>query len=353
MKIIFKIARAELRSLFYSPVAWFVVFLLYITCVALFTLTMEGLITFQEVVVDLDPNYIGSPGIGKNIAETILSKLLQYLYLFIPLLTMGIVSREINTGTIKLLYSSPVTTREIVFGKYLGLVLFNMLLLLIFSIILVSIYMTVENVEYHWFFSILLGVFLLINAFGAIGLFISCLTTYQIVAAMITFTVFFILSVISSLWQQYDLIRDITWFLSMAGKAGLMMNGLITSRDVIYFLLIIILFIGFALIKMKGTQEPRKWTVTAFQYIALFLMVITLGYFSSRPGYIAYADLTKSKINTIHPATLEIVKELDGSPLTVTLYTNLFDRQARMGLPQYRNMYLSNIWEPFIRFIPN
>ena len=39
------------------------------------------------------------------------------LYLYLPLLTMGLMSREINNGTIKLLYSSPIKVREIVFGN--------------------------------------------------------------------------------------------------------------------------------------------------------------------------------------------------------------------------------------------
>lgn len=353
MKIIFKIARAELRTLFYSPIAWFMLFLFYITCAAVFSITMEKATLLQEVLVDLDPNYIGSPGIGREIANDTLERLMRHLYLFIPLLTMGIINREINSGTIKLLYSSPVTTREIVLGKYLGLTFFNLLLLLIFGFILVSIYFSVENVEYLWYFSILLGSFLLISAYGAIGMFISCLTTYPIVAAILTFTTFFVLSVIGGLWQQFDLLRDITWFLSIEGKAAAMINGLITTRDVIYFMLVIILFIGFALIKMKGTQYPRKWTVVAVHYLSLLLVVITIGYFTSRPGYIGYADLTRSKINTIHPALQETISKLDKSPVIVTLYTNLLGEQAALGFPQYRNQYINNVWEPILRFYPN
>ena len=39
-----------------------------------------------------------------------------YLYLYIPLLTMGLMSRELGSGSIKLLYSSPVTNTQIILG---------------------------------------------------------------------------------------------------------------------------------------------------------------------------------------------------------------------------------------------
>lgn len=313
MKIIFKIARAELRTLFYSPIAWLVIILFYATGAALFSYSMEGLSTYQEVMLDLQPDWFGfSNGAGNFITTAILNKTSEYIFLFIPLLTMGVINRELSNGTIKLLYSSPIRTREIVLGKYLGLVLFSFILLLIFIILLLLLYVNIQNGEYELYFAILLGLFLLMNTYFAIGLFISCLTTYQIVAAVITFTVFFILSAISGLWQQYDLIRDITWLLSMAGRSEMMLYGLITSRDVLYFILIIALFIGFAMIRLRSTQESRKWTVAASRYGALLLIVIILGYVSSRPGYIAYADLTNNKTNTLHPATQEVLKQLDG-----------------------------------------
>jgi len=354
MKIIFKIARAELRYLFFSPIAWFVIFLFYVSMAIAYTGGLGNYAMYQEVMLDMNESWPGfDKGIGNVLAAMVTGIMMKYLYLFIPLLTMGIINREISNGTIKLLYSSPVSTRHIVFGKFLGLMFFNLLLLLIFAIILTSLQLNTQHAEYAWYLSIMLGVFLLMGAYSAIGLFISCLTGYQIVAAVITFSVFFLLSVIGGLWQQYDMVRDITFFLTISGKAEKMMTGLITSRDIIYFLLVITMFIGFAMIKLKSIQHSWKWTVNASRYSLLALVIIVLGYFSSRPGYIAYLDVTKNKINTLHPEILKVLNELDGSPLTVTLYTNLLDKNAYYGLPQMRNHYVWGVWEPFIRFYPN
>ncbi|MBO9633199.1 MAG: Gldg family protein, partial [Chitinophagaceae bacterium] len=121
----------------------------------------------------------------------------------------------------------------------------------------------------------------------------------------------------------------------------------------IYYLLIVVLFLGFSIIRLNSKQEPQKWTANFSRYGLLFLLVLILGYFTSRPGKIAYLDLTKNKINTLHTDVQDIVKKFDGSPVTVTLYTNLFHRRAVMGLPQNRTGYISLFWERYIRFYPN
>ncbi|QEC43962.1 ABC transporter permease subunit [Pseudobacter ginsenosidimutans] len=355
MKIIYKIAKAELRNLFYSPVAWFVIFLFFLTVSLIFTKSLDFISNMQEAMSDLDSNWSGiDSSISSMLFDNITDTGNQYFYLFIPLLTMGLINREISNGTIRLLYSSPVTTREIVLGKYLGIVLFNMLLIGIIAIFLLASTTLIPAAEFKLALSIIFMYFLMVNAMAAIGLFISCLTGYQIVAAIITFAVFYLLANISNLWQQYDLIRDITHYLAITRKGSNLLKGLITSRDIIYFLMVISLFLGYTMIRLKNTQQPQSWSMNAFRYASLTLIVIIVGYFTSRPGYIAYYDATNRQTNTLHPAIQETIKEMDGSPLTVTLYTNLLDGNATShGLPQNRNTYIWEVWEPYIRFYPN
>ena len=52
----------------------------------------------------------------------------SYLYLYIPLLTMGLMSRELGSGSIKLLYSSPVTNVQIILGKYCSMLAYGLVL---------------------------------------------------------------------------------------------------------------------------------------------------------------------------------------------------------------------------------
>ncbi|AXY73707.1 hypothetical protein D3H65_06815 [Paraflavitalea soli] len=355
MKNTLKIARAELLNLFYSPVAWLVILFYCIVCGVAFTEPMTLYYRLQKVFMEAEPHWTGFDGTGltAELTGTVMRKLAANIFLFIPLLTMGTINREVNAGTIKLLYSSPIRTREIVLGKYLGLLSLMVTLMLITTVFLVSAFLITLSPEINHHFAALLGIFLLANAYIAIGVFISCLTNYQIVAGVLTFAVFFMLNTIGGLWQQYDLFRDFTWFLSISGRTYYFLNGLISTRDIFYFALITVLFLGFAMIKLRSTQESKPWTVAFSRYMALFVAVLLVGYCSGRPGQVKYWDLTRRKINTISTSTQSVLKELDGSPLTVTLYTNLFGANALHGLPQNRNFYLWQFWEQYRRFYPN
>src|SRR5688500_7695880 len=110
MKKTWKIAKAELLNLFYSPVAWLVIIFFFIVCGTAFTELISTYFRVQKVMFDADPNFQGFNGTGltQELTWPVISKLINNLYLFIPLLTMGVINREVNAGTIKLLYSSPV-----------------------------------------------------------------------------------------------------------------------------------------------------------------------------------------------------------------------------------------------------
>lgn len=354
MKKIFKVAQAELRSLFFSPVAWFVVISFYVVIAAVFTTMTSLLSNMQDVQFELEPQFRGfNMGMMKLIFLPICGMILKLIYLFIPLLTMGIINREIANNTHYLLYSSPLKTRDIVIGKYLAILVVNFVMLLALFILLTCGYFMIVNVEYKWFLSILLGFFLLMNTYAAIGIFISSLTRYQIVAAIITFAVFFVMENFSAIWQQYDFVRDLTWYLSISGKAELLLQGLITSREVLYFVLVILVFLGFTFIRLSSSQKSVTRLRLAGSYLLVFVVFLIFLYSSSRPGKILYKDVTQNKINTISPLLQNLLSKMDGSPLKVTLYTNLLGRYANFGLPQQRNSYVWGLWEDYQRFYPN
>jgi ABC-2 type transport system permease protein len=354
MKMIYKIAGAEFRNLFYSPIAWLILLVFYIVCGFQFVDPLVDAARIQEANLENNPAWPGFPmAVSVGIFVKSLKNVLENLYLFIPLLTMGVINREVNAGTMKLLYSSPIRVRDIVLGKYLGLLVFSCLLLTMVAVLFATGYFTIIHAEVKWYLAILLAFFLLSGAFIAIGLFISSVTQYQVVAGILTFVVFFVLQGLQEVWQQYDFFRDITYFLAMTNKAEQMIGGLITTRDVLYFILIIAMFLVFTLIKLKSTQESKSWKVSFLRYVLVSLLTLTVGYFSSRPGYVGYLDVTRGKLNTIHPAMQAALKELDGSPLTITLYTNVLGRGAMDGLPQNRNKYIWQYWEKFVEFYPH
>lgn len=351
--MIFKIALAELRHLFYSPIAWLLIIVFYVLCGFHFVNPLVDFARIQEANIESNPNYEFEEPISIAIFVQSVQSVLKNLYLFIPLLTMGIINREVHSGAIKLLYSSPIRSRDLVFGKYLGLVIFNLILVVIVASIFITGFFTIQQAEISWYFTIVLALFLLANTYVAIGMFMSALTNYQLVAAMLTFMVLYLLNFVGGVWQDYDFFRDLSYFLTLTNKAEIMISGLITTRDIFYFLLITSMFLGFTLIKLKSTQASLSWKQNISRYTILFLGVLMLGYISSRPGNVGYWDVSKGKVNTIHPNLQNLLKKLDGSPLTVTFYANILGRNVEQGLPRSRNNYIWKYWEMYVRYYPN
>ncbi len=357
MNIIFKIAKAELRNLFFSPVAWFLAIAFLVQCAIYYTHALIPYAKWQDLSLNNNPRWhdFGTPitSIIFLSPNGIFGNVLQNLYLFVPLLTMGLISREVNSGTIRLLYSSPVKIRHIVMGKYLAIMLYNMLLVLILGIFMVTAAFNIQSVDYGLLLSAVLGFYLLVCTYTAIGMFMSSLTNYQIVSAIGSFIIIFALTQIGTLWQKVDFVRDLTYFLSLSGRTSKMLRGLITTKDVLYFLVIIYIFLGFTLLKLRGGRESTPWFVKAARYLGIFVSALAIGYISARPKLTGYWDTTARKVNTLHPTIQNIVRQMGDDQLEITMYTNLLGQGMYRGLPESRNAYLSSLWERYVRFKPD
>ncbi|CRZ33381.1 ABC-2 type transport system permease protein [Herbinix hemicellulosilytica] len=111
--------------------------------------------------------------------------------LLVPLLTMRIMAEENRQKTDQLLLTSPVTAADIVLGKF-----FAVFTILFMVVAVISTYPLIMSrfgeVPYASAYASLFGFLLLGGAYLAMGLYLSSLTESQVVAAVITFIVFFI-----------------------------------------------------------------------------------------------------------------------------------------------------------------
>ena len=112
MKTIFKIAKTELRDLFYSPIAWLILIIFTFQTGMLFTGMISDIVRSQSMGGHGANLTLGNFGGQRGLLVAVQS----YLYLYIPLLTMGLMSGELSSGSIKLLYSSPVRNSLIILG---------------------------------------------------------------------------------------------------------------------------------------------------------------------------------------------------------------------------------------------
>ncbi|MGN6416008.1 MAG: Gldg family protein [Pseudobacter sp.] len=354
MKIINKIALAELRNLFYSPVSWFLILAFYIINASFLFEWLGRMASGLDAGLEAVDNFTGKvDGILKSMNAEVTDGYFQYLHLFMALLTMGVINREMNAGSIKLLYSSPIRNREIILGKYWGIVLFSFIFLLGAAFLLVTSIVIVKASYSPEYLSIFISLFLLANFYAAIGLFFSSVTNYQIVAAVFTFLAFYLLNTITNYGQQNDLFRTVSEILSFKYKRIETTSGLISSKNLLYFILMIAMFLLFAMIRLRSVRVaiPRK--ITALHYVLVLSGTVLLIHAGSTPGWVLYKDLTKKQFNTLHPYTQEVLKNFDGSPLKVTLYVNLLQRFGNFGFPEKRFIYKAGLWDQYLRFYPN
>ena len=347
MKKIIKIAKLELSVLFYSPVAWMMLAIFMIQCGVVFfdnLLALRTAISSGYEISDSITRSLLATGPG-GLARTVFDS----LFMYIPILTMGLMSRETSSGSIKLLLSSPVKVHEIILGKYLAIIAFGLGFLAIVVFYDVIAIAAVHNADTGLLGGQLLGIYLLICAYAAIGLFLSCLTSYQIVAFISTIAVFAVMRYIGGVWQDLDLVRDLTFFLSLSGRPEKMANGLVTTRDLCYFLIIIASFLMLCGFKLRSAMESKPWSVQAARHVVLICCALLLGYVTSRPTLIGYLDLTSQQSNTISKQSQAIAGKIDGE-LQMTTYANLLAPTFWSLVPSQRNNDLAN-WEGYQRFI--
>ncbi|AYB31969.1 Gldg family protein [Chryseolinea soli] len=350
MKVVFKIAITELRTLFYSPIAWLLMIVFMIQCGGEYFSVLSMVAKQQEISIGgrgmfyshlTDFVFLSNFGMFQQV--------MRNLYLYIPLLTMGLVSREISGGTIKLLYSSPISVSQIVFGKYMGMIGYSLILVAVMVVFVVAGTFHIKEPQIYMLLSAMVGFFLLLCAYSAIGLFMSCLTGYQVVAALSTFVMIGLLSYLGEVWQRVAFVREMTYYLSINGRTETMLRGLITSKDVIYFVVIVYIFLGLSIYRLKAGMESVSGIVKAGRYAAIVGSALLVGYVSSIPGLIAYWDVTFGDTRTLTPKVQEILADFGEEPVEITAYANLLDGTFHLGSP---GTYKANQerWESFRRF---
>ncbi|WP_294141096.1 Gldg family protein [uncultured Sanguibacteroides sp.] len=349
MRKVLKIAGNELGALFYSPVAWFILVIFTIQT----GLTYMDL--FKSCVTSQFLNDAPGEGSLTGVILVSLSGLFivvqQYLYLYIPLLTMSLMSREYSSGSIKLLYSSPVTATQIISGKFLSMMFYGLVLVGVLLVYILFSCFTIPHFDLSMALSGLLGLYLLICAYAAIGLYMSSLTSYQIVAAMGTLAVLIVLNFIGNVGQDIGFVREITYWLSIKGRAMVFVNGLICSEDLFYFILVILFFLALSIMKVESHRAKRSLAASAGRYVAVIVVVVGLGYLTSRPTLQLYKDMTACQTETVTKSTQEILDQIDGE-IKITTYVNLLGTNYIYGLPRAEKADMDR-FKPYMRFKPD
>lgn len=242
------IARREFRSYFDSPLAYVVICL--------------GLVLLGVFFFLVGGNFLG--GTFWDVGRTSLTKMFEavprYLALLIvPVVTMRLLAEEKRSGTLEMLITLPVKDHEVIIGKFLGA--WGLVVVLILATALYPLLMFV----WPWHLGALdsgpvisgyLGLLLYSAAATAIGLLISALTESQFIAFVVTWIVLILLQFVGYLGEAAGpTARNILYFISFDTRLEPFARGMISTRDVVYFLSITI---GCLMAAFRAL-ERRKW----------------------------------------------------------------------------------------------
>ncbi len=174
---------------------------------------------------------------NKEVSLRDIFHVMEFMFIFIvPLMTMKMFSEEKSTGTIEFLMTSPLTNTSIVLGKYLGVLAFFSILILV-TFVYYGVIEYFGNPDLMTIFAGYLGIWLEGALFIAIGMMASSWTRNQIIAAMVSYALLF---------SQYLATVFATYF---SGSAELFIQqlsamnhlanfavGIITLGDITYYL---------------------------------------------------------------------------------------------------------------------
>lgn len=242
----FVIARREWRSLFLSPLAWIVLGVVQFLLAWLFLLQMDQYLELQPRLAGIP----GGPGVTDMIVAPVISTAAALMLVIVPLLGMRSFAEERRNGSLVLLRAAPISTTEIVLGKYLGLMGFLVLSLLLLAAMLLSLSLG-TSIDIGKTLAGLLGLLLMTAAFAAVSVFLSSLTRQPAIAALASFGLLLLLWLLESSSPAGDGIMQL---IALLGHFRGMLRGLVSSADIIYFVVFITGFLAFSVRRLEADR---------------------------------------------------------------------------------------------------
>lgn len=199
---------------------------------------------------------LGAGRTGQFPVSVIFQNLIVVLLFIAPMLTMRLISEERSSGSLELLFTSPVTEWQVAVGKWLGALAFaaTMLLLTAHVPFFALRYGTLDTGPLWGSY---LALLFLAASFCAVGVFCSSLTDSQVVAGFLTFGA--LLGSWMLAWPAQaapdNTLASFLSEVSLSTHFQRLMQGALTTKDLVFFVSITFFFL-FATVRVL---ESRKW----------------------------------------------------------------------------------------------
>ena len=239
------IFKKEIRSFLSSLIAY-VVIIVFLLLIGLFTWVFEDGNVLSLGHANLDILFLMAPWV--------------FIFL-ISAITMRSFSEEIKQGTFEILSTKPITSLDIILGKFLAsvvLVIFSILPTLLYFYSIYHLGLPQGNIDVGATWGSYIGLLFLGACYASIGLFSSAITPNQIVAFIFgMFLCFFF-------YVGFQQISNLTLFGSLDSliqSLGIQFHydsisrGVVDTRDILYFLSLISFFLGLTYLVL----DSKKW----------------------------------------------------------------------------------------------
>jgi ABC-2 type transport system permease protein len=246
------IAAREFKALFLSPMAWSILAVVQLIIAYLFLAQLD---TYMQLAPRL-AGIAGAPGVTDLVVAPVFGNAAVILLLIAPLITMRVLSEERRARTLSLLLSAPVSMTEIVIGKYLGVLTFFLVLLVMLALMPLAL-LVGADLDLGKLAAGLLGLSLLLGAFAAAGLFMSSLTEQPTVAAVSSFGLLLLLWIVDWAGSSGTEGSGILAYLSVLRHFESLLRGIFDSTDVVYYVLFIFTFVVLTIQRMDRDRLPH------------------------------------------------------------------------------------------------
>lgn len=238
MSRLWVIARRELTSLFVSPIAYVVFGLFALITSLMFMLTFE-------------------PG-QQATMRTSFTGTVWVLVFLVPAISMRLLSEELRSGTIESLMTSPLSDMQVIVGKWLGALLFLLVLLspLVVQMALLEVY---AAPDYGPLLTGLLGLVLVGGLYLAIGTLMSAVNENQIIVFMLTMFVTGFLTIglyfLAPLTIWPERVQATLFYINVDRRFEDFGKGVIDTRNLVFFISGILAFLFIAV----KVLESKRW----------------------------------------------------------------------------------------------
>ncbi len=249
MSKFFTLLKREIRSYFYSPIAYIVL---------VFFLLVSGFDFYIQL------SFMNGRPVGYTVQEAFFNSVFFWFafVLIFPLITMRLFAEEFKLGTIEPLMTAPVRDWQVVLSKFFGALFFYVVLWLP-TLLYFAVFQKVTGQSAANSMGAYLGTYLMLLLLGmfylSVGCLASVLTKNQIVAAIISFctiTLLFFLGLVSFIIQDVSsTTRQLLGYFSAIEQMGTLSRGEIDTRPMV-------LYISMTVVMLALTHQAfqsRKW----------------------------------------------------------------------------------------------